>query len=233
MTQWLDWARGPAFRFCIAILVLGMFRLLLLNAIHLVVVMRRAKGREIPWGSVIGRTMSWLFPFKVSRRDVGLTLVSVVFHIAAILTPVFLYDHIRLWRRGLGISWPALPQLTADVLTLVTIFMALILFLRRLAPGASRALSTHQDFVLPLLIAVPFASGYLAMHPGINPFPYEGTLLVHVLSGNVAMAILPFTKLSHAVLFPLSQLLSETGWYLCPNAGQQVAATLGKENSSI
>jgi len=231
--EWLDWARGPMFRFSIALMVLGLLRLLLITGIHIVVVLLRAHHHKVPWASVSGRTLRWLFPGKMVRPQLGFAGVSFVFHFAAIVTPIFLFDHIRLWKRGVGLSWPAMPQTSADILTLVAIATAAILFFRRLAPGSTRALSHAQDYFLPILIIIPFISGFLAMHPGFNPFHYRATMLVHVMSGNVLLALLPFTKLSHVVLFPLSQLLSETGWYLSPHAGQRVAITLGKDENAI
>jgi nitrate reductase gamma subunit len=99
--------------------------------------------------------------------------------------------------------------------------------------SASRAISRAQDYFLPALILVPFVTGYLGMHPNINPFGYNGTMLVHVMSANLIFLLIPFTKMSHVVLFPGTQLISEMGWHLKPGGGQQVAIALGKENEPI
>jgi len=80
---------------------------------------------------------------------------------------------------------------------------------------------------------IPFTTGYLAMHPALNPFDYNATMLVHVMSGNLILVLLPFSKLSHAVLFPTTQLLSEMAWHLAPGSGENVALTLGKEHEPI
>ena len=86
------------------------------------------------------------------------------------------------------------------------------------------------------LLAGAFArqgSGYLALHPVLNPFSYDGVMLIHVLSGNLIFILIPFTKLAHLVLFPITQLVSETGWHLAPHSGREVAAALGKEHEAI
>ena len=75
--------------------------------------------------------------------------------------------------------------------------------------SARRGLSHFQDYALLVPLAVPFVSGYLAMHPWLNPFGYTGTMLVHVLSADLIFVLMPLTKLSHAVLMPGTQLFSE------------------------
>jgi nitrate reductase gamma subunit len=161
------------------------------------------------------------------------SFTSMLFHVCIIVTPIFLGAHIMLWQRGLGISWPAIGSSLADYLTLIGIAAGIALFADRLFARASRALSRPQDFLLPVLLVVPLASGYLAMHPGINPFGYDGTMFVHVMSGNLIFLLVPFSKMSHMALFPGTQLVSDLGWHLPPGAGQQVALALGKENEPI
>ncbi len=233
MTEWLDWARGPAFRFSIGLMILGLVRLTLLNFLNIVNVRTRTKGRNIPWKTVLGDTANWLFPYKKMRPHIFFTVTSFLFHISIIVTPIFLAAHIALWRRGTGLGWVAIPQTAADYLTLIAIVAGVVLFAKRVSARMARALSRPQDYVVPLLILIPFVSGYLAMHPGINPFDYSATMFVHVMSGNFVLVLIPFSKLSHAVLFPTTQLVSEMAWHLAPGSGERVALTLGKENEPI
>ena len=233
MTEWLEWARGPAFRLSVALLILGLIRLAVLNAVQIVRMVLQASDRHIPWRSVIGDTVRWLLPMRTVRPHAFLSVASILFHVAVIVTPLFLAAHIVLWERGLGVSWPALPNVLADYLTLMAVATAALLFIKRVSARTTRALSHPQDFLLPLLIMVPFCSGYLAMHPAINPFDYTATMTVHVLSGNLLLVLIPFSKLSHVVLFPTTQLVSELAWHLVPGAGRSVAVTLGKEEEPI
>jgi hypothetical protein len=71
------------------------------------------------------------------------------------------------------------------------------------------------------------------MHPGLNPFPYDVTLLAHVMSANFVLILVPITKLSHVVLLPATQLVSELAWHFPPDAGSKVGAALGKEREAI
>ncbi len=236
MEEWLEWARGPAFRACFLIMVLGLGRVVFLSALNVVSIVRASKKnkRDVPWGEIIGATLKWALPLKkgVEQRAVFST-TSMIFHISIILTPIFLGAHILLWERGLGLGWPSIGNAAADYLTLVAIVTGIVLFIQRVGARGSRAISRVQDYVLPLLIVVPFASGYLAMHPPLNPFDYASTMFVHVMSGNLIFLLIPFTKISHVALFPGTQLISELGWHLVPGAGQRVAVALGKEDEPI
>ena len=233
MTEWLDWARGPAFRFSIVLMILGLLRLIILNIVNIVNIMSRSRGRNIPWKTVLGDTANWLFPYKKMRPHAFFAITSFLFHISVIVTPIFLAAHVALWQRGTGIGWAAIPPAASDYLTLIAIASGVILFAKRASARVTRALSRPQDYVLPLLILVPFVSGYLAMHPGIDPFDYSATMFVHVMSGNVLLVLIPFSKLSHVVLFPTTQLMSEMAWHLAPGSGERVAVSLGKENEPI
>jgi nitrate reductase gamma subunit len=217
-------------------MLLGLARAVALNTVSIasLVYQSRKNGRMVPWGSVLTATLQWIFPAKKGFESRAVfSLTSMLFHLSIIVTPIFLGAHILLWERGLGISWPALGNLAADYLTLLAILTGAVLFAQRVGAGASRAISRGQDYFLPLLLLVPFVTGYLAMHPHLNPFGYNGTMFVHVMSGNLIFLLIPFTKMSHVALFPGTQLISEMGWHLKPGAGEQVAIALGKENDPI
>jgi nitrate reductase gamma subunit len=161
------------------------------------------------------------------------SLTSVLFHVAVIIVPVFLAGHVALWARGLGISWPAIPNGVADVLTIVGIVTAVALIIQRLSARATRGLSRFEDYFLPVAIAVPFATGFLVMHPSLNPFSFQATLFVHVMSANLVLILTPLTKLSHMVLIPGTQLVSEVAWHWPADAGSKLAVTLGKEGEPV
>mgnify|MGYP001828685609 FL=1 len=234
MSEWLLWARGPMFRFAMLLMVLGVIRLVVLSLLNLVAVSRMAGDKRIPIATVLRGTAGWLFPRGGALTGHPVfTLASMIFHLAMIITPIFLGAHILLWQRGLGLSWPALAQPLADALTLAGIVAGVVLIVQRIFARASRELSRLQDYLLPVLITIIFATGYLAMHPGSDPLSYEAVMLIHVVCGNLLLIALPFSKLSHVMLFPITRLVSEMGWHLAPDAGQRVAATLHKEDQPI
>ncbi len=233
MESWIAWARGPAFLFAVTFMLLGMTRHVVLGVCEVVRAMRRAGNKTLPYRQILTATWQWLLPVGKLKDRLCLSLTSLTFHIAILIVPVFLGGHISLWARGLGISWPAIPNLLADVLTIVAIVTAVALVIQRAASRPTRVLSRFQDYVIPLVVAMPFVSGFLVMHPAANPFSYGATLLVHIMSANLVFVLIPITKLSHMVLIPGVQLVSEVAWHWPPDAGSKLAVTLGKENEPI
>ncbi len=236
MEQWLEWMRGPVFRACFLLMLLGIARVILISLVNVASMVRVSKvnHREVPWREVFKATLSWAIPIKSGFQQKRLfSFLSMVFHVTIIVTPIFLGAHLMLWERGIGLTFPAIGNQLADYLTLIAIGTGVAIFVSRVVSKESRALSRVQDYLLPLLITATFVMGYLAMHPGINPFNYTSTMFWHVLGGNIVLLTIPFTKISHVGLFPLSQTISELGWHLTPGAGEKVALALGKEDQPI
>lgn len=233
MESALEWARGPVFVFAFAFMVLGLLRHAALTVWETVRAIHRAGDKDIPYRQILVATLKWLFPVGKLKTRLAFSVTSVLFHVAVIIVPIFLAGHIVLWARGIGISWPAIPNLLADVLTVVAFVTAVVLVIQRATSQATRALSRFQDYAIPLVVAVPFATGFLVMHPGLNPFSYEAMLLAHVMSANLLLVLIPITKLNHMVLILPVQLVSEVAWHWPPDAGSKLAVTLGKENEPI
>jgi nitrate reductase gamma subunit len=225
---WIEFARGPLFRLSFSIMVLGVLRLLWLTGVGIVEAYRRNSDRGLAWREIARQTLGWAFPFRrVGRARPLYSIASVLFHVGLLLVPLLLTAHVMLWRRAIGFGWPALPESVADGLTLLMLASAVGLVAGRLADRRSRALSQLQDYVWPLLLAVPFATGYLCANVALAPRGYQASMLLHLLSANTVMFLLPFTKIAHCVLQPLSQLVTAVSWKFVPGAGDQVAATLG------
>ena len=233
MEAWLEWARGPAFVFAFTFMVLGLIRHAVLTVAEMYRTMRRAGDPSLPYSKIIVTTLKWLVPLGKIRNEVLYSVTSILFHIAILIVPVFLGGHIALWARGLGVSWPAIPSEVADVLAIVAIVTAVALVVQRVSARATRSLSRFQDYVLPLLLAVPFVTGFLVMHPAMNPFSYEAVLFVHVMSANLVFVLMPITKLSHAALMPSVQFVSELGWKWPADSGSRVAVALRKEEEPV
>ena len=161
------------------------------------------------------------------------SIASTLFHAGLILVPTFSAGHIRLWERGIGIRWTALPAPLADGLTVLTLVTGALLVAGRAAFVASREMSRPQDWLLPPLIIGEFLSGYLLAHPGSNPLDLQLVTLVHVGLGDLLLIVTPFTKIAHCAMLPFSQFVSELAWRFVPGAGHEVVKTLGKEGQPI
>jgi len=233
METWLALARGPFFWAALTFMVLGLLRHVAVSLSDVKRITRRAGDKRIPHRRIAKATLAWLFPFSKFGHRTMIGIASFVFHVAIIVVPVFLAGHIALWRASIGISWPAISSGFADVLTIVAVAAAFALVLQRAIAKDKRAMSRFQDYFLPLFVALPFAAGFLVVHPAWNPFPYDATLLIHVMSANVLMILIPTTKLNHAVFMPESHLLSEVAWHWPPDAGRTVGRVLGREGEPV
>ena len=233
MEAWVELARGPIFRAALTFMVLGLIRHVVITVWEMNRIVRRAGDKSIPYRQVIAATLAWLFPVRKVGQRLTYSVTTVTFHVAIIVVPLFLAGHVALWESGVGLSWPTISNGLADVLTIVAVATALLLVIQRATARATRALSRFQDYALPIVIAVPFAAGFLVMHPAWNPFAYDATLFVHVMSANLLFILIPLTKLSHMVLLPATQLVSELAWHFPPDAGSRVAVMLGKQDEAI
>jgi nitrate reductase gamma subunit len=233
MDVWLHWAMGPLFWTALAFMLLGLVRHLGLTAWEGVRAYRRGGDKSYPVGKLIEATFQWLLPVGRLRNRVLFSLTTLLFHVGVILVPLFLAGHIELWREGIGLSWPAFPNGISTTLTWIVIAASIAVVIQRVGAKDSRALSRFQDYALPLFIAVPFVTGFLVMHPAWNPFNRDPVLLAHVLSADLLIFLVPITKLSHMILLPFTQLVSELAWHFPPDAGSRVAVTLGKESEPI
>ena len=233
MQALLDWARGPLFVFAIAFMALGLIRHVLVTLYEIVRTIRRAGDKNLPVKQLVSATLNWMLPVKKVRHDPLFSATSMLFHVGVIVVPLFLGGHLVLLAAGVGVSWPNIPNILADILTITTVVTALALIAQRVLARATRALSGPAEYLLPVLVALPFASGFMVMHPGWNPFSYEFTLLIHVMSGNFLMILVPITRLRHAALLPGTQLISELGWRFPADSGSKVEIALGKQGEAI
>lgn len=158
MDVWLKWAMGPLFWTAFVFMVLGLLRHLGLTIWEAIKTYRRAGDKNIPTKQVMSSTVRWLIPVDRLKNRWLYSITTFLFHIGVILVPIFLAGHIALWRQGVGISWPALPNSVATALTWVVIVASLAVVVQRVWAKDSRVLSRFQDYALPLLIAIPFVT---------------------------------------------------------------------------
>jgi hypothetical protein len=230
-SEWLVFAKGPLFRLSFMVMVLGLGRILLIALIGMAQAYRRAGDKTIDGVRIARRTAAGFIPSFLLQPNPGIySAASFLFHVGLIAVAVFLHGHIQLWKKGIGLSWPALPLIWADGLSYLVIITGVGLLLSRVAHSHSRSISRFQDFLLLLFILLSFITGVLASHPHWNPFAYQPTLFTHVLSGDFLLVLVPFSKLAHIILWPFRHLATELAWRFPPEAGSKIISTLGKED---
>lgn len=230
----LAFARGPLFRFSLALMVLGLLRILILDLYGAYEAYRRAGDKTLPWPLITRRSMQWFVPVnRVFRNRPLYSLFSILFHVGLLLVPIFLLAHVQLWQKAIGISWPALPKVLADWLTVSTIVFALALFLGRVLSQTSSFLSRKQDYFWPLILVAPFITGFICANTNISPGGYQLAMVIHVLSAELIFVLIPFTKIAHCVLMPLSQYISNLAWKFPANTDEDVCTTLDKKGAPV
>ncbi len=233
MESFLEFAKGPLFRLSFLVMILGLLRHLAILIFGMVQAIRKAADPVPPYSAPLSKltmiTLGWLIPVKHITNRLYYSIASMIFHIGLIVVPIFLFAHIQLWRDSIGIGWVSINQSVLDIMTLVTIAAGLLLFAGRLANSGSRQISRPQDYLLTWFLILPFISGYLAMHTNLLPFSYTLMMLIHVLSAEIVFILIPFSKISHCVLYPLAHYASNFAWRFVPDGGEKVLKSLGKE----
>ncbi len=149
--------------------------------------------------------LHWLLPFgsRCWRLKPGFYLLFFTFHIGLLLVPVFLIAHNVILQERFGISlWTFSPRV-ADVLSIAMLVSAVFIVLRRIALPEVRILTTFYDYLLILISTAPFITGLLCRFQVGGD--YHFWLLAHIITGEIWLIAVPFTKLSHAILFFMSR----------------------------
>ena len=184
MEYWLDLAKGPLFTLSFPIMLLGLARHVLLQVFNLIL-RKGLRLRNVPWNKVLADSLTWAFPVRhLVPGTILFSVSSFLFHVGVIAVPLFLPDHIALWNGFLGLGLPAISHTVADTLTISTIACVLMLFMCRLVSSRLRVMSRTSDYVLLLMVLLPFLTGFLASHPNANPLPWRLVMLIHFLSAD-------------------------------------------------
>lgn len=146
----------------------------------------------------------WISPFgsRNMRNHPVMTLVAFTFHICLFVVPLFLSAHILLIKESWDISWWWMPDPVADAMTWIVIGCCLFFAGRRIILRDVRYLSSISDYILLVVVALPFISGLWVYHQW-PAFPEM--MLVHMAAGEIMLMIIPFTKLSHMLFFPFTR----------------------------
>ena len=190
---------GPAVWTALTVFVVG-----LLVRIVFLIGLSRERDRivynhaDFSWG--LKSILHWIFPWtSVSTRQQPIFALAVfVFHIGLLAVPLFLNAHHILWDEAFGVSLWSMPDAIADTMTVLVMVSGLFLLIRRLIRPEVRILTGAWDYILLILTLTPFISGFLAYHQWGN---YEVSLYIHIISAEILLILIPFTKLSHMILF--------------------------------
>jgi nitrate reductase gamma subunit len=146
----------------------------------------------------------WIVPFAAVnwRLRPVLTVVTFAFHWCLLATPIFLLSHVVLWEKAWNIAWWTFPDALADAMTVIVILSCVYFLVRRIVSAQVRFVTDTRDFDILAIVAAPFVTGFLAFHQW---FAYDFMVVAHIVSGEIMLAAIPFTRLSHMIYSPLTR----------------------------
>lgn len=197
-TDLLLWARGPGFTLSLVVFVLGLTLRLL--EIYTMGHRRRCLAPANPLATTSGLSTifrRFLFVPGVVKRAPVTCLAGYVFHVGFFLTLLFFAPHIQLFEKFPGIGWPALPNPVVDAAAVLAMTALVLLLVSRLSDPVKRLLSDGEDYWIWLCSLLPLLTGYLAWHH--LWLPYTWMLALHLLSAELLLMMLPFTRLLHFI----------------------------------
>ncbi|BCB28537.1 hypothetical protein SKTS_34230 [Sulfurimicrobium lacus] len=201
----LLWARGPGLQIALAICIFGML-------LKLFEIFSLGRKPDLSVARPGNAAAGWITIFSRSlpnrtllKRTFPTYLMGYTFHIGFFVALLFFAPHIQLFRKTVGLGWPALPSQLVDGVSLLTIVALLLMLAYRLYHPVKRFLSTFDDYASWALTLAPLLSGYLAFHHLL--LPYTLMLAVHILSVELLLVFMPFTKLVHTMSLFVSR------WY--------------------
>ncbi len=203
--EFLSWVRGPGFQIATIIFAAG----IILRVIEILMLGRKAnlaeaKGSAMSSGlrTIITRSVPDASTFKRSAFSVT---AGYIFHIGLFVVIFLFAPHILFFKDVIHISWPSLPSTVIDATAVITIIAMVAVLIHRLRDPVKRFLSNFDDYLGWFVTILPLITGYIAFHRVGLPAP---TLIaIHLLSIELLMIVIPFTKLMHMFTFTMAR------WY--------------------
>ena len=193
--QFLTWVRGTGLNLAVGIFLLGvLWRLLEIYGL--------GRKKDLAAPRHVAGASGWHTIFRRSIPAEGMLKTSpvsyiggYVFHIGLVVVVLLFAPHIKLIQSLSGLSWPGLPSQFIDLVAVVTIAAMVVVLADRINKPVKRFLSTFEDWFTWTLTFLPLLTGWLAVRHML--LPYTTMLALHILSVELLLVFLPFTKLFH------------------------------------
>jgi nitrate reductase gamma subunit len=148
--------------------------------------------------------LHWIVPFGSvnMRKHPWMTVVAFAFHLCLLIAPIFLFAHIALVKESWDVSWAYISDGVADIMALIVIASCIFFLARRLILPEAKYLTSLSDYLLLAIVAAPFVTGFWTHQQWIG---YRLMGVLHILSGEIMLVAIPFTRLSHMIFFPFAR----------------------------
>ena len=219
-----DFLRGPGFAVSIIIfLSVSLYRTLCLiratrkiQKISINTEKYIHRGSIPEQGNLLKRAVE-LLKIRIKNTIFGtnpvMGIISLVFHLLLFITPVFLSAHNIIADLTIGISLPAIPEQLTDIFALLIMALGGFFLARRIFIPRVRMISTVRDYLTLLLVMDPFMSAIIAYHHFFN---YRVVIYAHMIIGEMAIIIIPFTGLIHMPFIIFSRFFIDSEYSIIP-----------------
>jgi nitrate reductase gamma subunit len=207
----LEFVRGPLFYAALIIFIGGMtyrfVRVLLLGW----------KPDKVPGkGSKLGGVaVSYLkgliiWPFipwvkNTFTRNPLIYLAGGLFHLSLFTVLILGTTHMLVWKSLLGFGWPTLPLPIVDWMAAAGIAAMIALAINRLIHPVLKLLTGAAEWLNLLLVFLPMTTGYILTHHLF--FPYEMGFTIHMLTVNILLIWIPFSRIAHFMFYFFSRTI--------------------------
>lgn len=205
----LAFARGPGLVVSIAILAVGIaWRLYAIFARPAPVDYSEARSTATISGA-LRAIVSRMWPYRpFAQRSLAVTINAYAYHVGLAVVVLGFAPHIAFIERYSGVAWPAVPR-WVFVLAVGLVFLGMITALvARFRSPVLRLLSTFDDYASWTIVMLPMVTGMalVTSFESRAPAPLDpGPVAIHLLTLELLLVWLPFSKLSHAFLVFVSR----------------------------
>ncbi len=197
----LNWARGPGLVGASFIMVFG----IILRLFEIFSLGKAKEYAEVRSSGAMGGIKTIIqrsIPEPRYWRYIG---AAYLFHVGLFVVIFFFMPHILMFESVLGFSWPALPNFIIDIFSVLTIGGMIYTLMSRFTNPSRRIMTVFSDYLVWAVTFLPVITGYMTFHRFVGD--YTCMLAIHILSVELLMIVLPFSKLSHSFSFAISR------WY--------------------
>ena len=221
-----DFLRGPGLIISITVFLSGTICriLLLIRGTRRIQTFTTGIENMVPYrgttlqGNIFSKTIL-ILKMKLRNTIFGtnpiMAAISLVFHILLFVTPVFLAAHNVIADLSTGISLPSIPEGITDVFTILLIAAGGFFLARRIFIKRVRKLTTPRDYFMLILVMAPFISAFCAYHHFFN---YRSVIFAHMIIGETAIMIAPFTGLIHMPFIIFSRFCIDSEYSIIPGS---------------
>jgi len=188
-----SFAEGPLLWFTFLLFLAGSVGR---TSIFLYTIIRNGCRRNLEFPGIIPTLGRALLPFhKAFLNKPVYTTLRYLFHVCLIVVPIWFSGHIGLWEESrFEWSWTPLSDEWVDWMTLILLGLAACFLLRHIISPDIRSGASLSDYILIIITATPFLTGYFLTHDSLDAIPFlgENMLTIHILSGEAMLLIAVF-----------------------------------------